>query len=629
MTKKQRGLSSLALGALGVVFGDIGTSPLYAMQVLFGSTGHHFNPDQQTIFGIVSLVVWSLLIVVAVKYVLNIMRVDNEGEGGILALVTLLQKGHFSRRAKWLCMLVGVVGVSLFYGDSVITPAISVLSAVEGVKVVVPSFSALVVPVTLVIISGLFWVQRYGTALIGRLFGPVMLVWFVFLATGGLYQVWQHPQALQALSPWAALQFIGVHPLGAFLALTIVVLAITGAEALYADMGHFGRQPIARAWFFVVFPALTLSYMGQGAYLLQHGTSGGYGLVLIYPHAWQPVFLVVAAVATLIASQSVISGAFSLTRQAMQLNILPKMLVRFTSKRSAGQIYLPAVNFILFITVVTIVLTFRTADHLAAAYGIAVSGTLAADTVLFLVVLRRLRRKSWWHVGALAALFLPLDMLFVSANSTKILHGGTVPIIIGLGMFVIITTWIRGETIVSGERRRMEGTLQHYVDTIHSGRLHVKRLPGAAVFVGHHENLAPLALHASVEKLHELPQKAVIVTVLSSHAAHVEPAARAVCQDLGYNDGISHLVLTYGFHDPVNVPLTIKEAQGLSPELAFDTKTVSYLISSRKIVLSRRHNMAGWRKTLYNILARNAASMSDYYKLPPKQVEEIETPIVL
>lgn len=629
MTKTKTGIAVLAIGALGVVFGDIGTSPLYALQAVFGPQGRNVAINQVNVYGIISLIIWSVTLVVSIKFLGFIMRADNEGEGGILALTALIKNSSLRTHYKWFFIFLGLVGVSLFYGDSVITPAISVLSAVEGVKVVAPRLSSVILPVTIAILAGLFWLQKYGTGLIGKLFGPVMLLWFVTIGLGGAWQVWQHAGILQALSPFTAIDFFIAHPLLGFVSMTAVVLAITGAEALYADMGHFGRPPISRAWFCVVFPALALCYMGQGAVILHSPNLASNSFFELFPSALRIPIVVLATSATIIASQAVISGAFSLTRQAIQLEFLPKMLVRHTSDRTPGQIYLPFINFVMFILVVALVLSFGSSASLANAYGIAVSGTLAADTILFLVIMRTLWNKSIGLLAIVGLLFIPIDLLFVSSNTLKLLHGGLFPIITGILVYTVINTWTKGERIIDGERHAMEGSLQGFVDKIHSARPPIKRIPGAAIFIGHHPNFVPLAFRDTVAELHELPEKSVVVSVQTSNTAHVPQNKRVEFDDLGYMDGISHISLHYGYHDTINVPRELKRVIRFSSELSFDPDKAAYFVSLAKVVRTRRHNLAKWRKALYCLLYKNSLSASDYYKLPIERTEEMSTLIKL
>lgn len=629
MSKTKKGIAGLTLGALGVVFGDIGTSPLYALQAIFSPLGQHVAVSTLNVHGIISLIIWSVTLIVSVKYISFIMRADNKGEGGIMALVALVKSSSLSLRNKWPYILLGILGVALFYGDSAITPAISVLSAVEGLRVVAPDLTLFIVPVALVILTLLFSIQRYGTTLIGRLFGPVMLVWFITIAAGGAWQVWQHPDILMALSPIAAIEFFVAYPFVAFIAMGAVILAVTGAEALYADMGHFGRAPIARGWFLLVFPALMICYMGQGALLLAAPAATTGPFILLFPEMVRIPVVVLAMLATLIASQSVISGAFSLTRQAIQLDFLPKMLVRHTSLRAVGQVYVPLINIILFVSVTFLVLLFGSSEKLASAYGLAVSGTLAVDTILFIVVMRTTRQKPARYVVLAIISFSSVDLLFVVANLSKITHGGWFPLLIAAGAFLIIHTWLKGQAIITKERKLLEGPLQTFIDTIRLRKPPITRVAGHAVYISHHEDQAPLALHATVEELHELHENVVIVSVEITNSAHVPETERAVFDGLTYNDGISHLHLQYGFHDSPNIPKTLKSLRHMSPELDFNSDDASYFVSLGKIIPTRRRTMARWRKALYCLMDRNSMSTSDYYKLPTERTIEMRTLIKL
>ncbi|MCW2967915.1 MAG: potassium transporter Kup, partial [Solirubrobacteraceae bacterium] len=417
-------MAALTLGALGVVFGDIGTSPLYALRTVFSADHHIVRPEQAMVYGVISLVFWSITAIVSVKYVTFIMRADNDGEGGIMALIALIQRVRLSgRRAKAVLVALGIFGASLFYGDGMITPAISVLSAVEGLKVAAPALKDVVVPITLVVLTVLFAIQRFGTGVVGRLFGPVMAVWFGILALAGIGQIAKHPEVLKALSPSYAARFFVDHGHIAFIAMASVVLAVTGAEALYADMGHFGRPPIRRAWFLFVFPALTLNYLGQGSLILHSPSAIDNPFYLLFPHWSRVPMVLLATAATVIASQAVISGAFSVTMQAVQLGFLPRLTIRHTSHQEAGQVYAPAVNWGIFVAVVALVVGFGSSARLASAYGIAVTGTLAIDSVLFFVVVRTQWKKPLWIVLAGAAAFLTVDLAFFSANLRKVASG--------------------------------------------------------------------------------------------------------------------------------------------------------------------------------------------------------------
>lgn len=630
VTKIKKGMALLFLSALGVVFGDIGTSPLYAFSVIFGTNGYHLAITGANILGVVSLILWAITLIVSIKYIGFIMRADNEGEGGVMALIARIKGSTLAPHYKWIFVILGIAGVSLFYGDIMITPAISVLSAVEGLKVITPHLDSIIVPVTLVILTSLFVIQRYGTGLIGRVFGPVMLTWFIVIALGGGWQIGQHPEILAALSPFTAISFFISQPLIAFIAMGAVILAITGAEALYADMGHFGRPPIAKAWFFVVFPALLLCYMGEGALLMYNPTAAINPFVLLYPAQLHVPVVVLATLATVIASQSVISGAFSLTKQLIQLNFLPKMLIRHTSTQTGGQIYLPFINAALFVAVSMLVILFGSSANLANAYGIAVSGTLATDTILYLVLLYGVWKRPVRDIVIAAAIFLPIDFLFIAASMPKIFKGGWFPILVAVFVFALITTWLKGQRIVTKERRMLEGPLQKFIDTIHKHKPPVIRIPGAAIYISHHAHLAPLALHATFDDLHELHEKVVIVSVEVATISHISERQRAVYNSLGdVNDGISHVSLTFGFHDVIDIPEALKYIRHLSPELDFNLDDASYFISLSKVISSKRRNLARWRKSLYFLMARNALSTSDYYRLPIERTIEMRSFIKL
>lgn len=617
MAKKQKATSWLMLGALGVVFGDIGTNPLYAFKILFKLSNEPLTANAA--YGLTSLLLWTLTLVVSVKYIIFVMRASNQGEGGIMALTSLITTSKV--RARLLFIGLGLVGVALFYGDSVVTPAISVLSAMEGLHVVAPNLHNLILPLTVAVLVLLFGLQRFGTAIIGKLFGPIMLLWFLAIGTAGGWRVLQHPAVLGSLSPLTGLTFATHHPLAAFTALGAIVLAVTGAEALYADMGHFGHAAITKAWFAVVFPALALCYLGQAALLVQAPSSISNPLFLLFPVNTQALALVLATLATLIASQSVISGAFSLTRQAIQLGALPKMTVKQTSSEF-GQIYMPFVNFLLLTLVLVLVLGFRSSEHLAGAYGVAVSATLAIDTLLFAVVLY-IRRRVWTPVVTFLLVFLGLDAVLVSANLPKIVHGGWVPLTVAVFVLAIMWTWVAGRRRLTKERQALEPSLQTYITELHHHV--VVRTPGHAVYIGHHEGLTPTALRTTVEEMHEIPEKAVIVYVKTSTKPHVPFEERAAFDDLKYADGISQVTLTYGFHDSPNIPGTLAKLRHLSPELDFDPHKAVYFISLSRPLISKRHGMPKWQKALYALLAQGALSTSDYYHLPVGNTVEVQT----
>lgn len=617
---KKKHTGWLFLGAIGVVFGDIGTSPLYALQAIFGLSQLSFT--SQDILGAVSLIVWAITLVVTIKYVGLVMRANNNGEGGIMALIALMNRTKISPHKKAALVLVGLVGLALFYGDSVITPAISVLSAVEGTKLVMPQFSAFVVPVTIVFLVGLFLLQSRGTATIGKLFGPIMVTWFIVSALGGAVQVIQHPEILEALLPTTALNFFILHPLAGFIAMGAVILAITGAEALYADMGHFGRPAISHSWLFFIFPALLLTYLGQGALVTVNpeAISGAYFLMFA-PEIRLPI-IILATVATLIASQAIISGAFSLTRQAVQLGFAPRLTIRHTSGDTAGQVYIPFINWLLAGLVILTVVIFGSSANLAGAYGFAVCGALAVDTIFLIVLMRHMWRYPIVLVLLVAVIFISIDMLFLSSNLSKLLRGAWVPIIIALAGFVLLTTWYRGHNALRRERRRAEGTLKSFVAKLHHSN--IPRVPGNAVYIGYHAGNAPMALHESVDQLHELHENIVIATVGTTDTPHVPERSRVIFDELGHpDDGISHVTLQFGYKDTPNIPRALELARDKGHEIDFDPHTVTYFTSVTMPVIVRNHRMAKWRKRLYQFMQRNANNPADYFKLPIDRTVEM------
>jgi KUP system potassium uptake protein len=613
------GAAALTLGALGVVFGDIGTSPLYALQTVFNSDHHAVAPSHTSVFGVVSLVFWTITILVSIKFVSLIMRADNEGEGGIVALIAKVQAATLKgpRGLKYILVLLGVFGAALFYGDGMITPAISVLSAVEGVEVVSPSLHDWIVPAAVAILTLLFAVQRFGTGVVGRLFGPIMVLWFLLLAVTGVVEVTRNPEILKAISPSYAITFLFEHGGTAFIALGSVVLTVTGGEALYADMGHFGRRPIQRAWFWLVFPALLLNYMGQGALILRDASTIENPFFLLVPDWSRIPVVVLATAATVIASQAVISGAFSMTRQAMQLGFLPRVTIRQTSREEVGQIYVPVVNWGIFLAVIALVVGFGSSQSLAAAYGIAVTGTMAIDTVLFFVVVYAVWRRSLRLAIAGAVAFLLVDLTYLAANVPKIAHGGWFALAIAAFFFTLLVTWQRGRQIVTRNRTELEGPLRAFVDEVHRADPPAYRTPSTGVFLNANRDTTPLALRAIFEHSHAIHETVVIVSVVVERVPHIREVQRTSVDDLGYqDDGIVHVTVRYGFLDDIDVPRmlrrTAKHMEG-TPDL----HDVSYYVSRITIVPTRsRRGMAMWRKRLFVLLARNAANPVAYFGLP-------------
>ena len=608
------------MGALGVVFGDIGTSPLYTVQTVFNpSDPHPVAVSTESIFGVVSLIFWSVTLIVTVTYVSLVMRADNDGEGGIMALITLIRRhgapsGH---RTAMILAVLGVFGASLFFGDSVITPAISVLSAVEGVKIAAPSVAGLVVPITAVIIIGLFLVQRFGTGAVGRFFGPVMGVWFAAIGAIGVKGIAAHPEILKALSPTYALGFLIGHFPTAFFSLTAVVLAVTGAEALYADMGHFGRAPITRVWLFLVFPACILSYMGQGALVLDDPSSITSPFFLLVPGWARLPMVFLAAAATVIASQAVITGAFSLAQQAARIGYLPRLRIRYTSEERVGQIYVPWINWILLVAVLTLVLTFRTSAALAYAYGMAVTGTITITTLLFLYVARSQWHTSLWILLPGGGALLAIDLLFFAANLTKLVHGAWLPLLIAIVAFTILTTWQKGRQLVTRQRQRDEGPLRAFIDQLHAMKPPLQRVPSTAIFLNRGKATAPLALRANVEFNQILHEHTLILAVETVPVPHVPAAERLIIDDLGYKDDrITHVTARFGYMDPANIPGLLPLIAKAKIESPLDDGRLSYFLSRIELHPGNTPGMSRWRKHLFLATSRITADAAEYFQLP-------------
>jgi len=612
--------TALIIGALGVVFGDIGTSPLYAVQTVFNpSDPHPVAATTDYVYGVISLIFWSVTIVVTLLYVLLVMRADNDGEGGIMALITLIRRRRLpgGTRTKLMLAALGIFGASLFFGDSMITPAVSVLSAVEGLKVVSPSLEELVVPITAAIIVVLFATQRFGTASVGRLFGPVMIVWFLVIGVLGISGIATHPEILKALSPTYALGFLGGHFSVAFFSLAAVVLAITGAEALYADMGHFGRKPIVRAWLLLVFPALILNYMGQGALILGDPAENiASPFFLLVPDWGRLPMVFLAMAATVIASQAVITGAFSVAYQAVQLGYLPRLRIAHTSEHTVGQIYVPWINWALMISVLGLVLAFESSAALAFAYGVAVTGTITITTLLFFYIAREYWRTRLWLVLLGGGAFLLFDLMFLAANLTKIGHGAWLPLLIGLAVFTVMTTWQRGRELVTVQRRREEGSLRAFVDELHA-RPTLQRVPGTAVFLNRAKETTPLAMRANVEHNRILHEHVVILTIETLPLPHVAVEERLTVDDLGYaDDGITHVEARFGYMDEPNVPRVLRLAVDAGLECPLEVDEASYFLSTIELTAGDAPGMTRWRKRLFVATAHITADAAGYFGLP-------------
>ena len=612
---------TLELGALGVVFGDIGTSPLYTVQTVFSpSDPHRVHPSTGNVYGVTSLIFWAVLTIVTITYVLLVMRADNDGEGGIMALITLIRRWSMPSRRHTALVLaaLGIFGASLFFGDSMITPAISVLSAIEGVQVSDPALSALVLPLTATVLVLLFLLQRLGSAAVGRLFGPVMAVWFAVIAAWGIHGIAGNPSILKALSPTYAGAFLFAHFGTAFFSLAAVVLAVTGAEALYADMGHFGRGPITRAWIFLVFPAVILNYLGQGALILAEPVRAiSNPFFLLVPGWGQVPMVILATAATVIASQAVISGAFSLTHQAAQIGYLPRLRIDHTSEQRVGQIYVPWINWALCVAVLALVFTFRTSTALAYAYGVAVTGTITITTLLFFYIVRAQWKKPRWVVAIGAGLLLTVDALFFAANLTKLPHGAWLPLAIGILVFTVLTTWQKGRHLVTRQRAQDEGSLRDFIDKLHARKPPLYRVPGTSIFLNRGKETTPLAMRANVEHNQVLHENVIILTIQTLPVPHVAEADRIEIDDLGYKgDQIYHVTARFGYADIPDVPSLLPLIHAAGQEGSLSGGKISYFLSTIEIRRGNTPGMSRWRKRLFVATARLTADAAEYFRLP-------------
>ena len=619
--------AGLVVGALGVVFGDIGTSPIYTLQTLFNPGDPHPVPiTRANVYGVVSLVFWSVMTIVTLTYVTLVMRADNDGEGGVMALITLVRRigDRSDPRVVAVLSTLGILGAALFFGDSMITPAISVLSAVEGLKIIDPKLADLVVPVTAAILLGLFSIQRRGTAVVGRFFGPVMLLWFAVIAICGVRGITVHPQILRALSPAYALEFVTGHFEIAFFALAAVVLAVTGAEALYADMGHFGRAPITVAWLGLVLPALVLNYFGQGALLLDDETMVGAPFFMLTPDWAQIPMIVLSTAATVIASQAVITGAYSLASQAAQIGYLPRMRIAHTSESSAGQIYVPWVNGMLTVAVIILVFAFRSSAALGYAYGMAVTGTITITTLLFLYVAHVRWRTPLWLLIPGGAVLLAVDLMFLAANLTKLLHGAWLPLLIGLLAFTVMTTWQHGHQLAVEARERATGRLRDFVRELAEGTLALTRLPGTAVFLNRGGPSLPLSMRANADRIRALPEHVVVVSVETAPVPRIPDAQRVTVDSLGYpDDGVIAVAARFGYMEQPDVPAALRLVDpAQTTECPVDVDHASYFLSKIDLSAGPAPTMAQWRKRLFIAIAR-LTSDADYFGLPPERTVSI------
>jgi KUP system potassium uptake protein len=612
----------LVIGAIGVVYGDIGTSPLYAFrEALHVSTGHGEAPNPAIIYGLLSLIVWTLIVLVTGKYISIVLRADNKGEGGTLSMMALAQ-ASFVKRPLWVLAL-GVMGAALFYGDAMITPAISVLSAIEGLQVVAPAAAGWILPLTIVVIIALFAVQRFGTSSVAVVFGPITSIWFLAIGIFGLMRIIEHPDVLWALNPLQGVQFIAMHPVIAAATFGAVFLAVTGAEALYADLGHFGRKPIVAAWLMLVFPCLLLNYFGQGAFVLGHQEAVENPFYQMVPDWAQLPMVVLATMATVIASQAVITGAYSLTRQAVQLNFLPRMSILHTSETQLGQIYMPTVNALLMVAVLFLVVGFGSSSALGAAYGIAVTGEMLVTLGLLGIVMYRLWHWQPWLIALVVVPLAVIEIVFFTSNAVKFLAGGWVPVTVALVIMGLIGVWIVGRARLSEKTRRDEVPLQFLVENLAKKKPTI--VPGTAIFLTSDIEGAPTALLHSLKHYKVLHEHNVILTVLTSNAPRVSDDEKIRID--AYNDLFYRVVITFGYMETPNVPKALALARKLGWK--FDIMSTSFFLSRRSLKPSPKGGMPLWMDRLFIALARNATDATEYFHIPTGRVVEIGTQVIL
>ncbi len=610
------------IGVLGVVYGDIGTSPLYALQACLGYVGHGGMHDED-IFGLDSLIFWALIITVTLKYVTFVMRADNDGEGGILALMALAQRVVRSKRTRAALMLIGIVGAGLFLGDGVITPAISVLSAVEGLSVASPTFNRFVMPIAIGVIVGLFMVQRRGTAAVGRFFGPVMVLWFLTIGALGLHEIWVHPIILRALIPTYGLHFILRHDFLAFTALGAVVLSVTGAEALYADMSHFGRRPIRLTWLFFVLPMLMLNYLGQGALVIIDHKAANNPFYLLAPHQFLIPLVILATIATIIASQSVISGAFTLGRQCIQLGLLPRMEVRHTNQTEEGQIFVPQINAALATGVVVLVLGFGSSNALASAYGIAVTGTFLCTNILAAIVYYRLYNWPLWRTIAVWGAFMVIDLAFFGANILKIVEGGWVPLAIGLSIVLLMTTWRRGRGLLFDRWQQDSLPLASFLKRLPQSR--IVRVPGIAVFLTGNPEYTPASLLHNLKHNKVLHETVFFVTVRNLDIPITPLDDRVRAEELV--PGIYRVIVSYGFMETPNIPRTLDLLR--EQNIPFNAMQTSYFLGRETVVPATVPKLGFIRRALFLFMLRNATSAIEFFQIPSDRVVELGVRIAI
>ena len=608
-------LPKLALGAIGVVFGDIGTSPLYAMKETF--RGHHPLPvDMLHVFGVLSLVFWSLMMIVTVKYVMLVLKADNKGEGGSMALLALITRKTGGGRRSGLLVMLAVTATALFFGDAMITPAMSVLSAVEGLTVVDERFGGLVLPIAVGILVGLFMVQSRGTETISKFFGPIVLVYFATLATLGIIQMVQRPDVIYALSPYYAFMFFQSDPLLAFLALGSIVLAVTGAEALYADMGHFGRKPIGMAWIWIVLPSLMLNYLGQAALLMRVPEAASNPFFLMAPDYMRLPLVILATLATIIASQAMITGAFSVVQQSVQLGMMPRLKIVHTSASAYGQIYVPVVNWVLMILVLLLVLTFQKSSNLAAAYGIAVMGTMFISTMMIGVLTAKVWNWPKWRVWLVTGTFLIIDGAYLSSNLIKVPEGGWLPLLVAAIIFLLLTTWAKGRELMIARLREAAMPIKVFIQSAASS---ATRVPGTAVFMTSAADGVPHALLHNLKHNKVIHDRVILLTVKIADMPYVEEETRCKLEDMG--DGFHRLIVKYGFMQEPDVPAALARLTGCGP--AFKMMDTSFFLARQTLLPSSRPGMAIWREKLFAWMLQNSESAMEFFRLPTNRVVEL------
>jgi KUP system potassium uptake protein len=608
-------LAKLTVGAVGVVFGDIGTSPLYAVKETF--RGHHPLPvDQLHVFGVLSLIFWSLMLIVTFKYVLLVTRADNKGEGGSMALLALITRKTGGGKRSGLLVMLAVTATALFFGDAMITPAMSVLSAVEGLTVVDARFGSMVLPIAVAILVGLFMVQSRGTEAISKFFGPIVLLYFATLSVLGIIQLVQHPQVLAALSPLYAVLFFENDPLLAFLSLGSIVLAVTGAEALYADMGHFGRRPIGVAWLWIVLPALTLNYFGQAALLMRMPEAAENPFFLMAPDSMRLPLVILATLATIIASQAMITGAFSVVQQSVQLGMMPRLKIAHTSASAYGQIYVPVVNWVLMILVLLLVLTFQKSSNLAAAYGIAVMGTMFISTLMIGVLTAKVWNWPKWRVYLVTGTFIVIDGAYLSSNLIKVPEGGWLPLLVAAVIFVLLTTWAKGRELMIARLREAAMPVKVFIQSAASS---ATRVPGTAVFMTSAADGVPHALLHNLKHNKVIHDRVILLTVKIADMPYVEEDTRCRLEDMG--DGFHRLIVKYGFMQEPDVPAALARLTGCGP--AFKMMDTSFFLARQTLLPSSRPGMAIWREKLFAWMLNNSESAMEFFRLPTNRVVEL------